>query len=204
MFLGQKRLDVRVIFHGSRLGGPWSWLCRPGFRHCLMLVTIYFPEPGVFSQRYTMKIEPTLWGLDVDVIWRPPDEVAGEMLEQGATVVVKTTVDIPPKKLFALRGVISCVSVLKYALMINDWRVITPFDLYRFLILRRGAKHEGQIDESYIRRRSQRPGQGDEGSTGTPARAPGSTGSGRAERKPSTAPADHIYPKARTGDTVQR
>ena len=169
-----------------------------------MLVTLYFPKPGVFATRHTLKIEPTLWGLDVDVIWRKPEDVAAEFLAEGATVVLKTNVDIPPKKLFALRGAITCVSVLKYALMINDWRVITPFDLYRFLILRRGAKHEGRKieDECTIRRRQEGSRQGDETSTATPARAPGQAGSGRAEAGERPTATDHSDTAARSGDAV--
>ena len=197
----KKRIDVRVIFHGSPVGGPWSWLLTPGFRHCLMLVTIYFPKPGVFSIRHTMKVEPTFWGIDLDVIWRRPEDVAQDYLKEGATAVLKTTVDIPPEKLFAFRGAITCVSVIKAALVINDFRVITPFDLYRHLVVRRGAKQEKVIcdGQSVREERANGPGQGNEAGPGATARKAGQARAGGTEAEPGASPADepHTTPRPR-------
>lgn len=136
---GKRRVTVYLVFQGSAAGGPWTLFCSQAWRHCLMLVAIYHPWPHAFARRYTMLVEPTAWGLHLDVLWQAPDEVAATYYQQGATAIVKQTVNLPPNRLFAIRGVISCVSVLKAALGIKNWRILTPYGLFAYL-LRSGAE----------------------------------------------------------------
>lgn len=138
MIFGKKRVQVHVLFHGSILGGPLTFCCAPGWKHCLLLITIYFPEPNVFASRYTMRVEPTAWGLDLDVVWRSPEAVIADYLEHGCTAVLRMDRTLQPQKTLSLRGLISCVSVLKAALGLDGWWVITPYQLFSALV-REGA-----------------------------------------------------------------
>lgn len=131
---GKRRLTVYVVFHGSFQGGFWTFLTPRPWRHCLLLMTIYFPEPSVFARRYTLVFEPTAWGLEMDVVWRDPEAVARDYWRAGCTAIVKTSVTVPPLRVFAVRGSITCVSLIKAVLGIFDWRIITPRHLFRRLM----------------------------------------------------------------------
>lgn len=157
---GKRRVTVYVVFHGSFLGGFWQFACAPAWRHCTMLVSIYHPYPHAFAMRYTMLIEPTAWGLHADVYWLPPEDVAAALGKQGATAIVKQTVNLPPPRIFTFRGLITCVSLIKACLGIKNWRIITPKQLFEYLI-RDGAEivtwqpgeaHDGQDVLEHVRR----------------------------------------------------
>ncbi len=145
---GKRRVTAYVIFHGSFLGGFWTFTCPPAWRHCLMLVALYHPSPNAFARRYTLRIEVLPWGLDYDVLWQTPEEVAEGYYKAGVTAIVRHTVELPPARMFAFRGVITCVSVLKAALAIKNWRIITPKQLFKHLIRDGGelVTWEGEAD----------------------------------------------------------
>jgi hypothetical protein len=136
--LQKKRLSCIVVFQGSDGLGPWRIFARPGWRHCWIALRLYFPSVGTMARQYTLKIEPTTWGIDVDVGWQSVDDVAQAALAAGATSVLEFSVDTPPPWGYVPRGVLSCVSVIKAVLGLRAWWVVTPEQLHRLLV-RRGA-----------------------------------------------------------------
>src|SRR5678815_3732701 len=134
MLGGKRRVTVHLLFYGSIMGGFWSFLCRPGWRHCLLIITLYFPRMHALATRYSLIVNPCGWGLHLDVVWRTPEAIVAEFIEAGVSAVVRANVDLPPDKPYILRGVFSCVSVIKAALGLRNWRIITPYGLFRFMV----------------------------------------------------------------------
>lgn len=169
MIGGRRRVTVHVLFYGSIVGGFWSFLNRPGWRHCLLLISIYFPAAGVFARRYTMVVNPCGWGLHVDVIWRTPEQIVAEFVAEGCTAVLQQTVELPPPQPFILRGVFTCVSVIKAALGLRNWRVVTPYGLFRFMlangatVIFRRSDDDGHIQKSAGNGEADGAGSGDGG-----------------------------------------
>jgi hypothetical protein len=146
----KRRVDCFVIFQGLLPGGPWTFVTRPGWRHCALLMTLYYPEPNAFAQRCTAQFSAVGSSIDLDVFWRTPENVAAEYARSGVTAIVKITVELPPARPFTLRGAITCVSVIKSALGIRDWKLITPRQLFLYLT-RNGGEIWWMKDEVYLR-----------------------------------------------------
>ncbi|MDD9904801.1 MAG: hypothetical protein OXT06_14620 [Rhodospirillaceae bacterium] len=132
-----KRVRAYIVFQGgvSPHASLWSAFTDPGWRHCWLMLPAYHPAPGLMADRYTLKIEPLRWGIDTEVWWHDPEEVAQHFLDLNVTAVVALDVTTPPPGVpFIPRGLMTCVTVIKAALGIRAWHIWTPKALFRYVL----------------------------------------------------------------------
>lgn len=84
-----------------------------------------------------MKIEPLAWGVHATYLDVPLMDAIKEAAESDITALISITVDYRTVSKKALRGPITCVSVIKALLGVNNLR-FTPKMLYKYL-----CKHDG-------------------------------------------------------------
>ena len=128
-----KILNVIVVFQGSDNLGPLQIFCERGWRHCWIGIAVYFPEPGLMANQWTMRIEPVTWGTDVDFNFMSLNDCAQAAYDRGATSVLKMSVDTRPKRGYVPRGFVSCVSVLKSIMGLRACWIVTPKQLHGYL-----------------------------------------------------------------------
>lgn len=97
------------------------WFTRPRFRHVYLLL------PAKIG---TLIVNPLAGGIRVD--WAPFDPAACALACVEAGLVVAEG-DTKINLCYKWRGLITCVSVVKALIGLNDWRIITPYQLYRRL-----------------------------------------------------------------------
>lgn len=132
---GYKKMRAYVVFQSSQTKSSWDFFTDPAWRHCWLMVPAYFPEPGLMADVFTQKIEAARWGVDIDVWWADPEDVAQEFYAIGATAIVAVDVIVPPKGLPWLpRGPISCVTLTKAVLGLKAWNLWTPKQLFGYLL----------------------------------------------------------------------
>lgn len=110
---------------GAPTGPAWfSWFTSPGFRHIMVLTE---------ARLGTITINPLAQGIFTQ--WAPfaPEACAIACARRGWTVLAVNSMTTDD---FRFRGVLqlrTCVAVAKALLGVNDWRIITPRQLYDFL-----------------------------------------------------------------------
>lgn len=90
------------------------------------------------TPRNTVKLEGQSSNIDIDVWYADPLEVAEAFLPL-ATDILRITLPFKTTFTYRPRGIITCVSIVKSAMDIHKWNVLTPEHLYRHL-LNTGAK----------------------------------------------------------------
>lgn len=139
----RKRQTAYVVFQGGKSRTLPEMFTSPGWRHCWLMLPVYYPEPGLMAERFTMKLESLFWGVDTDVWWRPPEVVADAFLEAGATAIVKFPFTTPPKDArLTWRGPMTCVTLTKATLLIDEWKVWTPRQLFVYLVRNGGQLYQ--------------------------------------------------------------
>ena len=127
-----------IVFQESQFNRIWrAWTC-PGFRHIWTFWPLYVGEPGLLTPRWTLKFEPLANHFDIDLWYADPDEVAASFLQKPEiTDILKIQLLFRTGSEFVPRGVMNCVSSVKACIGVRAWHIITPKQLYNFLI------HEG-------------------------------------------------------------
>lgn len=132
-----------VVFTSDRRWTFWRWFLDPGFAHCWLMLPAAYPAPGLMSTAFTMKIEMLLWGLDTEVWFAPPDVVVAAFAKlPTVSAIVAYTFETPPpisRPLLGLRGLITCVGIVKATLGIENHRILTPKALFVYLVRHRGT-----------------------------------------------------------------
>lgn len=124
-----------VVFQESILWDRVRWLTSEGFRHCWAFHAVWYPDKGLLSDRYSMKHEVTSRRTDIAVWWASPDEVAASFLDlEEVTDILRVRVDIDREIGYIPRGMLTCVSGTKSLLGVRAWWVLTPKQLYRYLL----------------------------------------------------------------------
>lgn len=115
-----------------------------GFRHCWILKPTYFPERALTATVTTLKLEPTALYLDWQHWGGPPEAHVQELLTHEETkAIIAVRIETPPRHSSAvpgLRGMMTCVSVVKYALGIRAPLVWTPKALCDYLVRHRNGQ----------------------------------------------------------------
>lgn len=140
-----KKETAYVVFQGGVDQTIPLPLSSPGWRHCWVMLPVYYPEPGLMAHTFTNKIELLRWGYHSAVWWRPPEVCAAAFMEAGATAIVEfpyVSPPSPPRPVW--RGPMTCVTLTKAVLQIDAWKVWTPKQLYRYLI-RNGGRLYGEV-----------------------------------------------------------
>jgi len=127
---------------GSEMRSPWRLWCRRGWRHVFVCLPVYYPEPSLTADEYTLAIDPRSYCIQPDVAFVPAREAAQHFLKEGATAVIKVRVDRRGAPPYIPRGLQTCVSVVKSVLGVAAWYVWTPEHLARWLV-----KNGGQLIE---------------------------------------------------------
>ena len=142
MFPPREAFTAYVVFVGADHRRPWRIFTRRGWRHVFVCIPVYYPEPSLTAEQYTMIIDPRTNCIQPDLVFVPVKKAAQYFLSEGATAVIKVRVDrrgLPP---YMARGLQNCVSVVKAVLGVAAWYVWTPEHLARWLI-----RNGGQIIE---------------------------------------------------------
>jgi hypothetical protein len=111
-----------VVFSGGTSVAWLRWL-RPGFRHCFVAV-----DDGV----EWLTIDPLVHRLEVRASGLPSGfDLAREYRRMDLTVVEVSPAPVALRA--APPGLFTCVETAKRVLGIRAWRILTPWQLYRFL-----------------------------------------------------------------------
>lgn len=128
--------------------------CR-GWRHCYVILPVYYPEPGLHADVYSQVINPVTWCVHSDVIFEHPEKLCRMAIEEGATTAIKIAIDLQIKRDYVPRGLITCVSLVKALLGITAWYVWTPKHLARYLINNGGSIVRISQNGKSVRRREE-------------------------------------------------
>ncbi len=112
-----------LVFSG-RAGVSWLRWLRPGFRHCFVAV-----DDGV----EWLTVDPLLHRLEVRASGLPSNiDLAGEYRRMDMVVVEVVPEPVPLRR--APLGIFTCVETAKRLLGIRARWVLTPWQLYRFVL----------------------------------------------------------------------
>ncbi len=116
--------DVKafVVFTGQA-DRPWLRWLKAGYRHCFVLLH----DGGRW-----ISLDPMLNHTDVQVHNVPPDFDLPRWLETRGNIVVRTQLCRTHKKAAPIMP-FTCVEAVKRVLGIHDFRILTPWQLYRHL-----------------------------------------------------------------------
>ena len=127
-----------VVFQSSSGNRFWSGFTEKGYQHIWAFWGKPIGEPGLMTEQWTIKAEPLGSHVDIDLWFVEPHEAAKEYLkEEKTTDILKFNVRLQAQG-FVPRGIITCVSVVKGVMGQRAWWILTPLQLYYYL-LRKGA-----------------------------------------------------------------
>lgn len=99
-------------------------LLKPGFRHCFALIR---------GDDRWLAVDPMLHKMDVTQTGTPRDfDLPGYLRARGYRVV-RAPVLAPPSRP-AMPSPFTCVETMKRLIGLHDWRVFTPWQLYRRIL----------------------------------------------------------------------
>lgn len=135
----RQRFTAYVVFSGSETRSFWRVFVRRGWRHVQVIVPMYYPEPRLTADVYSLVINPVTYAVKIDYFWLNPRKMVDEMLKDGCTAVIEVPVDIALKDGYIPRGLLTCVSLVKAIIGVRAWYVWTPYHLARYLIRHGGT-----------------------------------------------------------------
>lgn len=115
-------VEAWVVFTGQT-DLPWLRLLKPGFRHCFVLLN---------DGEHWISLDPMLNHTDLQVHNVPADFDLARWLRCRGHRVVRANVTrdhLRPAPFMMF----TCVEAVKRVLGLHDWRVLTPWQLYRRL-----------------------------------------------------------------------
>lgn len=130
---------IVVFLDDGKAHGPWRWLTRKGFRHCLVIGwssehevwVIYDPLfNGTFIQVASQQT--------VEAVLNAFDRLGATMIQVNSRRTNEVIWTLPP---------LYCVDRVKSVLGVRAWWVKTPLQLYRHLVARHGAMPLISINE---------------------------------------------------------
>jgi hypothetical protein len=143
----RERQEWWVVFSRSKAGSFWTPFTGGEMAHCWAFRGHWVEgSPGLMHTRWTLKVEASRCLLDLDYWFADPDEVAAAFLEDDSVVdIMAVTVDVDAAKAYVPRGLMTCVSVVKAALQVGEWWVLTPRQLREYLLQHggRSLREEG-------------------------------------------------------------
>ncbi len=117
------RNDIYIAFSG-KADVRFLKMLKPGFRHCFALVR----GAGTW-----LLVDPMLHKMDVTFGDVSSDfDLPGWMRARGYRVLRAPRLS-PPRRM-AMPSPFTCVEAMKRLIGLHDWRVLTPWQLYRRLI----------------------------------------------------------------------
>lgn len=136
----QGPIPLRNIAHGPIPDGPapgmrawvafcgkaelrWLRVLRPGFRHCFLIL---------HDGRHWLTLDPLSHRLDLAVQPLPASVDVPALYRRAGYRVVPARLRTPLRA--APPGVLSCVEIVKRALGLNGFLILTPYQLYCRLV----------------------------------------------------------------------
>ena len=115
--------DIYIAFSG-KADVRFLRLLKPGFRHCFALIR---------GQGAWLMVDPMLHKMDVSFAQVPADfDFPAWMRARGYRVLRAPKLQ-PPRRM-ALPSPFTCVEAMKRLIGLHDWRVLTPWQLYRRML----------------------------------------------------------------------
>lgn len=115
-----------VAFQKSSHQRPWHIFTRGGYEHIFLL---YPQDSG------TIKINPLSMQLLSEYIPCPPEQLMPQITESPKIMdVVKIVLPLSSNLSYNIRGLINCVTIVKFVLGITKWFILTPRQLHRHLL----------------------------------------------------------------------
>lgn len=115
--------DIWIAFSGKADMRLLKFL-RPGFRHCFALIR---------GEDRWLTVDPMLHKMDVSATHCACDfDLPGWLRARGYRVVRAPKL-APPRRM-AMPSPFTCVEAMKRLIGLHDWRVFTPWQLYRRLL----------------------------------------------------------------------
>nr|AKH47357.1 hypothetical protein [uncultured marine virus] len=128
-----------VVFQSSNFNRFWAGFTAEGFQHVWTFWGKPIGEPGLLTPEWTIKFEPLAPHFDTDIWFMDPvDAVTSYINDPGVTDILKINLKFQTAEAFIPRGIITCVSAVKCAMGLRAWHILTPKQLY-FYLLRKGA-----------------------------------------------------------------
>ena len=116
-----------VLFSG-RADLPWLRLLRPGFRHCLVALSVEAPAGGAPAALW-LQLNPMAHRTDARLLCLPPGADLAACYRAQGYRVVECLPRRPPRRALGWRPH-SCVEVVKRVLGLQAPGVWTPWQLY--------------------------------------------------------------------------
>lgn len=129
-----------VVFQKSFYDRPWHILCQNGYEHVWVFYPKFLGPPGLLTHQRTIKIEPLATFLDTDYWNADPESIAQEFIKEDYIKdIVKIVLPLRRSVHYNIRGIINCVTIIKFVIGLTKWFVFTPQQLRRCL-LRMGGR----------------------------------------------------------------
>lgn len=127
------------VFFSSKQGKWRWWNLFTGYKyaHCWV----------VFEDKVCVSVNPLIWGIQVSIYDCSLDDYIKEI---DATAIYTLDIDYKPVDNTKYRGLYSCVSITKAMLGINDWKILTPKQLAKYLEGNNGG-NKREIQKSSVR-----------------------------------------------------
>ncbi len=115
--------DTALVVFSGQTDLRWLKCLKPGFRHCFVLIR---------SRDSWISIDPMAHMTRIDLHDLQPGQNLQEVLQEHGLTVIGTYLRDAPK-VVAVPMLCSCVEIVKRILGIQAWRIVTPWQLYRYL-----------------------------------------------------------------------
>lgn len=118
-----------VVFSGTA-DLPWLKILKPGFRHCFAIVE---------SAGAWIVVNPLAQMTELAIVAGVDSGELADWYRRCGFRVVACRVNWPPRRPAPL-GLYTCVEAVKRVLGIHARRVVTPWNLYKFLLSEKNQK----------------------------------------------------------------
>lgn len=126
--MGSEMRQIAYILFKEVEDHPW-WMkfLKQDMRHCFCIKT-----NNILGQEYSIIFENLFNYISIEVSFLPINQLLSELYSEGMTVV-RYEYDAATLKRKHYYEPISCVTTVKQLLGISDWKVQTPYQLYKKL-----------------------------------------------------------------------
>jgi len=124
-----------VVFQNTLFHRPWRLFTWNGYQHVWLFYPKYMGPPGLLTRQHTIKVEPLSTYLDTDYWACEPEEIAEEIIKEDYILdIIKISLPLPSNVSYNIRGLITCVTIVKFVMGLSKWFVMTPQQLHRYLL----------------------------------------------------------------------
>ena len=131
---------VFVVFQESSYSRFWRCWCEPGFVHCWAFHEKPTESQGLMTHQWTQVFDPLGRFINCDFWFMDPQDVKAHYIQEPmVSDVVRINILYQTDGGVTFRGVGSCVSLIKAYLNIKAWWVLTPRQLWYYLLRNNGV-----------------------------------------------------------------